>query len=244
MIGTILQSEHYYSVYIVGFYIIFSSYFVLRHYLEKYSVSYKKLDENKKMYVVSNFIKAAALAIQSPYVIYFLYKIFYLNDWNTIEIRNLGNLYAISDGVSLLLVRKMSISTKIHHIIVCIFNIISLQNDYSIDNVFRCMPVYAALSSLSYLVNFLLGCRYLDFTKPIIRNLSIAAMTIYITCCLGNWLWHIKHLYFLWIRCDDMLCTYMIPLYCGFIAVIIWDDIILNCWLYRNAQKKLIAKVD
>ena len=244
MIGTILQSEKYYSVYAVGFYIIFSSYFVLRHYLEKYSSSYKKLDEHKKMYVVSNLIKAAVLAIQSPYVIYFLYEIFYLHEWNTIKIRNLGILYSIPDGVSLLLVRKMSTSTKVHHVIVCIFNAISLQNDYSIDNVLRCMPVYAALSCLSYLVNFLLGCRYLDLKKPLIRNLSIAAMTIYICCCLGNWLWHINHLYILWHRCDDTLCTYMIPTYCGFIAVIIWDDIILNYWLYRNARKKLVTKTN
>jgi len=38
-------------------------------------------------------------------------------------IRNIGVLYAIPDGVSLTLVRKMQTTTKIHHIIVCIFNV-------------------------------------------------------------------------------------------------------------------------
>ena len=244
MLDEILQSKRHYTIYMLGFYIVFSSYFVLKHYLEKYSPSFHALPKDKKMYVVSNFVKAGILAILSPYVFYFLYSVFFLHSWDTTMVRNLGNIYAIPDGVSLLLVRKMSTSTKVHHVIVCIFNVISLHNDYGVDNVLRCMPVYASLSSLSYLVNFLLGCRYLDFNKPTIRKLSIMAMVIYICCCFTNWIWHTQHLYILWKQCDDDLCHVLIPTYCGFIAIIIWDDIILNCWLYRNARKKLVPKAD
>lgn len=239
-----LHSDRHYTMYVLGFYVVFSFYFIMKHYLETYSSVFNALSKDNKMYVVSNFVKAGVLTALSPYVFYFLYSVFILHRWDSTIIRNLGIIYAIPDGVSLLLVQKMSTSTKIHHIIVCLFNIISIHNDYEIDNVIRCVPVYASLSSLSYLVNFLLGCRYLDIKQQRMKQLSITALLIYVGCCLTNWIWHTQHLYALWNKCDDRLCRVLIPSYCGFIGIIIWDDIILNCWLYRNARRKLVPKTD
>ena len=238
MIGTILESERYYTIYGIGFYLVYTTYFALDHHLRRYSSTYVALAEKKRWYVTSNFIKAAYLAILSPYVLVFLYEALYLGRWDTIKIRNLGNIYAIPDGVSLLLVRKMSRSTKIHHTTVCIFNIINLHSDYAQKTIFRCMPVYASLSAMAYLVNFLLGCRYMDMQKPFMRYLSITTMTLYLSCCVLNWGWHAKYLSNLWQECQDPWCTYSIPIYMSGIAGVIWDDVILNYWLYKNIAKK------
>jgi hypothetical protein len=244
MIGELLESEHYYRIYAIGYYLVFCTYFALQHYLDKYSTSFGRLDSRKKMYVVSNLLKAAALAVQTPYVLHFLYEALYLDIWNSIKIRNLGNLYAIPDGVSLLLVRKMSISTKIHHSIVCLFNIISLQVDYGEVSVFRCMPVYASLSTLSYLVNSTLAFRYLDLDSTTSKRFNTAALAIYLSCCLTNWTWHLWYLPVLWDGCQTGGCQILIGVYCSLIATVIWDDLVLIYWLFRNTRKKLVLKTE
>ena len=70
-----------------------------------------------------------------------------------------GCLYAVLDFVSLLLVKRLSWSTIIHHVCVCVFNVVSISNDYAEENVCRLLVVYAVFSTFAYLVNLLLASR-------------------------------------------------------------------------------------
>lgn len=53
-------------VFVVGSYVIFSSYFTFDYFLNKLSSSYAVIPEDKKFYVLSNLIKSAVLLAYSP----------------------------------------------------------------------------------------------------------------------------------------------------------------------------------
>ena len=243
MFDILLNWDNHASIYLFGFYIVFASYFVYDFFLKKYNSNYKLLNGDQQMYTVSNILKSTQLLIISPFAIDILYQTMYLDQWNNNYIKNVGILYAIPDGVSLFMVNKMDITTKIHHSIVCVFNIISINNNYENDNVIRCMIIYACFSCFAYIVNLLLGIRYINNNRKIESLLSQGAFYIYSLCCIINWGWHINHFYTLVIGCDDIICKITIPTYYLFVTALAIDDIKLNKWLYRKSfQKKLITE--
>ena len=86
----ILSSGSCITVFIIGSYVIFSSYFMIHYYLEKMSESYRNINEQKKFYILSNLIKSAALLAYSPIALKTLYSALALNIWHTQRIRNMG----------------------------------------------------------------------------------------------------------------------------------------------------------
>mmetsp|Transcript_3069 Transcript_3069/g.8799 ORF Transcript_3069/g.8799 Transcript_3069/m.8799 type:complete len:351 (+) Transcript_3069:592-1644(+) len=125
------------------------------------STSYAAIPDAKKFYVLSNLVKAAVLLSYTPVAARTLYLGMVNDEWRTTSIRNLGVLYAIPDTVSLLLVERMALTTRIHHLCVIVFMVINLFNDYSERNVWRALVVYAVFSTFAYLVNLLLASRFL-----------------------------------------------------------------------------------
>ena len=235
MLYAIFNSDHYYIIYSLGFTLFLGSYFLFHKFLHHVNQKYRKLDEDKQVYVVSNILKSICLGIISPIAMRILYQTMYLDTWNNNLIKNMGSIYAIPDGVSLLLVNKMSLSTKIHHTVVCIFNFASIHSDYTQEGIIRCMVTYACLSSFSFIVNFLLGVRYLHNDIKLTKHLSRSAFLVYVSCCLMNWIWHVRYLSHLIGVCDDYQCAIGIPLYSIMTVTIVWDDIVLNKWLLERA---------
>ena len=139
------------TVFVIGSYVIFSSYFMIHYYLMILSSSYQKISNEKQFYILSNLIKSAALLAYSPLAAQTLYLGLVLDQWQTQRIRNMGCLYAITDFVSLFLVKKMSWSTWGHHVCVTIFAIYSCFNDYEEESVCRLLVVYAIFSVFAYL---------------------------------------------------------------------------------------------
>ena len=78
------------AVFVVGSYVVFTSYFTFSHYLVKYSSTYRKIEEEKKFYVLSNLIKSAVLLAYSPLAAKTLYQTIWMDHWSTQQIRNLG----------------------------------------------------------------------------------------------------------------------------------------------------------
>lgn len=233
----IFKSDYHYTIYIVGFYLFFSTYFVMDRFLSSTNEKYRRLSNEKQMYVVSNILKGILLCGITPIVGNILYETMYLDNWDNNLIKNMGIVYAIPDCVSLTLVKKMDMTTKIHHSIVCIFNIFSIRNDYNNDNIIRCMVIYACFSCFAFIVNILLGTRYLHDNRNIGIFMAKVAMYIYVTCCFINWAWHGKYVYLLANKCDNTVCQITIPTYCGMVMMLAWDDIKLNKWLYKEAYK-------
>ena len=239
----ILNSEYHFTFYLFGSVLFYYTFFFTNLVLTAYNEKYLRLDEDKKMYVVSNILKSIQLCALTPLAGYVLYDTMYNDSWNNSMIKNLGVWYSIPDTVSLILVKKMDMTTKIHHGIVCLFNIASITNDYTEENIVRCLIIYAAFSTYAFIVNFMLGARFLHNNKKIEMLLSRFAFTVYSTCCMINWVWHYFYVSRLYNACNTNYCTYGISLYSFLICLIAIDDIKLNKWLYKKS-KFLVLKTE
>ena len=231
-----LYTEYHYSLYCAGSVIFYYGYFVTNTLLYAFNRKYRLLSNEKQMYVVSNLLKAIFLCITTPLAGYILYDTMYLRNWNNPLIKNLGVLYAIPDTVSLLLVKKMDITTKIHHIIVMLFNIISISNNYHVDNILRFLIIYASFSTFAFIVNFILAARFLHDNKVIEMWLSRLSFITYTLCCAINWSWHIIYVPELYNNCESQMCTYSIYIYGSMVGALVIDDIKLNKWLYNKSK--------
>eukprot|EP01064_Diplonema_japonicum_P016284 TRINITY_DN2428_c1_g1_i1.p1 TRINITY_DN2428_c1_g1~~TRINITY_DN2428_c1_g1_i1.p1 ORF type:complete len:305 (+),score=24.70 TRINITY_DN2428_c1_g1_i1:69-983(+) len=229
----VLWTVDHRAVFVIGSYVIFSSYYMIYYFLEKYSSSFRGISPEKRFYTISNLIKSGMLAAITPFSIQGLYNIIYLDLWETIKIRNLGCLYAIPDFVSLLIVRKMQWTTIFHHICVCAFNYANVSNDYSEDNVCRMIVVYAIFSIFAYSVNMLLASRFLGFGKKIRKLLSGCALVVYVSCCAINWSWQVYYWQHLW-RKDP---HWSLIAYASAIVPVVYDDLYLNRWLLFNFNR-------
>lgn len=228
----VLDTTDHIGVFIFGSYMLFSSYYMVYYFLERYSSSFRKISQEKKFYTISNLLKAGVLVSITPFAVWNLYLIVRHDRWDTNVLRNLGCIYAIPDFVSMVVVRRMAITTYIHHICVCVFNYFSLQNDYQEENICRLIVVYAAFSTFAYCVNMLLASRFLGVSAAVSRRLSFAALCIYVGCCAINWTWQVYYLRRLIYHNDH----WTIYLYMILVCFVMWDDIVLNRWLLRNVK--------
>ena len=106
-------------------------------YMSSRSASYAAIPDDKKMYVLSNLIKSAALLAYTPSAAVTLYLALMGDVWSTPRIRAMGVLYAIPDAVSMLLVERMAVSTKVHHLCVVLFMAVNLCVTYETETVGR-----------------------------------------------------------------------------------------------------------
>lgn len=227
----IVTAEQSIAVFLVGSYVVFTSYFTFHFYLEKYSASYRNVESDKQFYVLSNLIKSATLLSYTPLAAGVLWNTMVNDEWNTIRIRNLGCMYCIPDFVSLFLVKKMSTTTIVHHIAVCVFNAVSMFNDYGEENVCRLIMVYAVFSTFAYLVNLLLASRFLGIPKWLAKIMSGGALLIYAGCCTINWTWQCVYIQKLLSKGH----TWPVYSFMALIMLVVYDDLVLMKWLWFKA---------
>jgi len=227
----VLSANSAHVVFLVGSYVVFTSYFTFDYFLRMYSSSYGVIPDDKRFYVLMNLIKSGALLSYTPMAMSLLYETLWANEWNSNKIRIMGTLYCIPDFVSLFVVKKMAVSTQIHHVVVCVFNIVSVYNDYNKVNVVRAMMVYAVFSTFAYLVNLLLASRFLPTTYFVRTMLSVGSLIIYSACCVINWTWQVWFL-------SSIVETQSVSVfaYLCFVLMLVSDDIILMKWLGKNLQ--------
>eukprot|EP01061_Rhynchopus_euleeides_P031713 TRINITY_DN5250_c0_g1_i1.p1 TRINITY_DN5250_c0_g1~~TRINITY_DN5250_c0_g1_i1.p1 ORF type:complete len:336 (+),score=137.18 TRINITY_DN5250_c0_g1_i1:91-1008(+) len=229
----VLWSVDHRAVFVIGSYVVFSSYYMIYYFLEKYSSSFREVAEDNRFYTISNLIKSGMLAAITPFSIQGLIKILLHDQWETVKIRNLGCLYAIPDFVSLLVVRKMQWTTIFHHLCVCAFNYASLNNDYDEENACRLIVVYAIFSIFAYSVNMLLASRFLGWPDVVRKWLSLAALVTYVSCCAVNWSWQVYYWIYLWQKEPH----WSLVAYASAIVPVVYDDLYLNRWLLFNFNR-------
>lgn len=229
----VVSTAAHLGIFVVGSYVVFSAYFVANHYLMQLSSSYNDIPEDKKFYVLGNLIKAAVLLAYSPLAAKTLWLALGHGEWSTPRIRNLGVLYAIPDAVSMLLVQRMAMSTKIHHLCVVVFAIVNLYVSYEEETVGRALVVYAVFSTFAYLVNLLLASRFLPVKPKLSLVMSVLALITYAGCLAINWTWQVT---FLW-RLGRERPTLGLYLYVALISLVVVDDCILLQWLWKNVAK-------
>lgn len=221
------------GLFLIGSYLVWSSYYSVYYFLERYSDSFQRIHStHKKFYVIGNLIKAGVLISVMPFAAFHLTKIIVFEEWDSDALQNLGCIYVIPDFISMIVVKRMRWSTWTHHLCVVLFNYFSIMNDYRTENVLRCVVVYAAFSSFAYCVNVLLASRFLGLSPNAAHILSYFALFIYGGCCAVNWSWQVYYLHRL-ITAGHR--NWPVVLYMCLIVVVVYDDLILNKWLWRYA---------
>ncbi|EKG04445.1 hypothetical protein TCSYLVIO_004495 [Trypanosoma cruzi] len=234
----VLDTRDHLGLFVIGTYIIFSSYYMTYYFLERYSLSFARISHDKKFYTIANLIKAGILVSLVPFATSHLGNIIMFDVWDTNTLRNLGCIYTIPDFVSMIVVKRMSWSTWIHHLCVLLFNFFSTTNDYSQENICRCVVVYAAFSTFAYCVNVLLASRFLGVSPNVARVLSVVAVVVYIFCCATNWAWQV---YYLRKLIRDGHGHWTVYAYMPLMFLVMYDDITLSKWLLHNAKSTAFA---
>ncbi|CAD2222672.1 hypothetical protein ADEAN_001021900 [Angomonas deanei] len=212
---------------------------MIYYFLERYSSSFRRIaSQDRKFYIIGNLIKAGILISITPFASYHLLLIIYYDTYSTNTLRNLGCIYSIPDFISMIVVKRMRWSTWLHHLSVVVFNYVSILNDYSQENVCRCVVVYAGFSSFGYCVHLLLASRFLGVSIQVARVLSFIALVIYALCCLVNWSWQFYYIRHLLLSGKGHWTVYA---YILAISFVLWDDIILNRWLLHHARNTAFA---
>ena len=191
---------------------------------EKYKLIKPK---HKQIYFNSNIIKGSILGSLTIYVFYIYFNYIFYNVWKINDIRYLGSIYASIDLVSIFKVNKMQINTIIHHVIVQILYFISLfVYQFNVNTLSRGIIFYAFFSTFSFIVNIYLALRLIISDKYKIK-LAFISSCVYKICCFLNWIYQIYFIYII----NSFIITKLI--YISILCGIIYDDIILICFLNK-----------
>ncbi len=210
--------------------------FKLTHYcLDTHVNSFKQINPtHKKWYVVSNIIKSTALAIETPFCISVVKNALTNDIWEHENLLHLGCIYAGLDLVSIFMVPKLAKNTLYHHLIVNFLFIYTLTNGMAYNSFSRLIAIYAIFSCLAFPVNLFLGTRIICDNPTFLTGFSSFCLVNYVTCCLFNWSYQVYNL--MWT--PFFYQTYgILPVisFCGFIAIVMWDDLILMKYLRDNS---------
>jgi hypothetical protein len=230
----LISTSDHLVVFGFGSFFAFCNYYMIYFFLSEHAESFRRISKDKRMYTISNLIKAGVLFALAPFCALHLVRAFMWDDWRTNTLRNMGCIFAIPDFVALFLVRRLGTSTVIHHVCVVLFNFYSIQNDYAQDNFCRLAVIYASFTTFGYIVYILLASRFLGVPPVISRYLSMWALVIYVTCCSVNWVWqatYMRHLLSLGAEHPWQLYVYM-----ALISFVMYDDLMLNQWLWLNLR--------
>jgi hypothetical protein len=222
----ILKSFSYLILYpLIDFSLIFTNHEIYNKYC--------KLENYRKLYIISNIAKSIFLLHISYLFIYILYcnnTLFEL-DWgeNSFDIKNLVISYVIPDFWSILITSKtMKTSTVFHHICVIIATIFIMLSDLNKSGVHISFIVYGLYSVYTFLVNFFLGARFLtNFSS----NFMYITNGSYILSCSLNWNWQIYY------TINNFYFHYQWFIFLTLLYFWINDDIILNKFLLNYENK-------
>lgn len=196
-----------------------------------------KLSETIKLYIAKNIVKSIVLLIITLFSPIIIYNIYYYQYWNNILLNHIGSIYVSNDIIGLLRVKKLHLTTKIHHLTTTSLLLYSYYIDFNHNKIGQLIFMYCMFSCYTFLVNFYLGIRFFKdhrIIKLYIENIRICAYKKYVFFCIFNWS---IQLYFIvkYILYGNILIQILI--YTGILIPIIIDDIKLIRWL---AQKKNI----
>ena len=200
--------------------------------LEDYSTTFRRLEINKRLYVVKNLVKAFNLGYISFLYTNTLINYMITDRYDMGVIRDLASFYVSNDIVALAVVPNLPMTTKIHHSITTLFLFYTMIIDYNdISNRGKLLLIYTLLSCYSFLVNFYLGIRFLEKKNTenrLIKYSRITSFYTYATCCLMNWT---IHCYILLSRIIGLHYNLQYLTYTGMLYFIVKDDLILMSWL-------------
>ena len=196
---------------------------------------------HKQWYVVANLSKALCLAIISFSSRYWVgvYREFYLDEFQTLELKRCMMVYVATDVVALYTVPKLPKSTILHHIATTTLSVvvsgmnISLKGWDGLLGVCKMSLLYGTFSSVSFSVNAYLALRVVYPRAQWLTPLVKFSLWTYIACCAGSWTIHVLWLAGMVLNVDISLYP---VLYMVVISATVHDDIVLIKWLMKRSS--------
>lgn len=211
------------------FYLTIGLYYCMNYLLNKFKTTFKNINpEHKKMYVIKNYIKSfflAGLCLN-------------LNKFNTILNGNLDLIfikrcaiyYVMNDIIGLLIVKKLPLTTKLHHITTSLCGLAIVMKEKNNIDIITLIVLYAVFSSMAFCVNFYLGHRVYSTNTTFKYILSFSSFWIYLLSCFVCWIFQLYIAYFV----IPSVPYWHTILYLTFLFFVVRDDIILMKWLYND----------
>ena len=180
-------------------------------------------------YRTVNLIKSITLGIISIPIIYFSINYDY-NDYIYI-IGFMGSIYSATDLSSMFFNKDIHNSTLIHHLLVQILYYYAVYFEWKYNTLAFSIYVYSVFSMFSYLVNGRLAIRNMNINKTTENIINDVSLLIYFICCFCNWSFQLYYLLFVPI----VEPLYIKFIYSSLISMIMYDDIFLIKYLYKNS---------
>ena len=171
-------------------------------------------------YVVKNIIKSITLPLLLAYVA--ISMEISLKDASTFDnalVRRVASAYVANDLVGLLQC-ELPITTRIHHIVSCLFLIYAHTIDFNNDRDAKALFFYTLFSAVAFPVNLYLGLRHCFASLPVLHNIS---KYIYLCSLLMNW-------------GTQVVLGLGSPFYMFLLMFIVYDDVVLLRWLWGAKQ--------
>ena len=201
--------------------------YTLLNHIDKHS----KLSETLKLYIAKNIIKSIVLLLLSLYSPIVIYNIYQSQYWNNHLMNHIGSIYVSNDIIGLLRVKRIHLTTKIHHLTTTTLLLYSFTIDFNTNIIGQLIFIYCMLSCYSFMVNFYLGVRFFKdhrIVKVYLEHLRIMALIIYVGTCTINWA---TQLYIMLQVILTQGVMYKLVIYSSILIPIIIDDIKLIKWL-------------
>ena len=126
--------------------IAYFSAYKLTNFFYKNNSYYRQLSLDRQNYFQKNIVKTVALIGISCLGTSVVYNGFYNNKWDNDLIHKIGYMYAALDVLGLLVVKKLPMNSKIHHVSTFLFAYLNSLVDYTQPTFWVGLPVYCVLS--------------------------------------------------------------------------------------------------
>lgn len=225
---------------LVTFFSYITLYVLFYKFLMKISDNFRNLEYNRRMYIVKNYVKSFVLGIGTINSLMIIYYILFAWSPDIINFVKFNTLaYFLTDTVGLLLVRKLEITTKMHHMATNLLGMFVVLSNHTNICGANLPALYGAFSTLSFSVNFYLAFRAQHPTSPYRPILSKISFWIYAITSIINWFVQTYYLSMVMYHTNEYIFQ---AIYSLCLFVIIKDDIVLMKWLRNDFIKRNVIK--
>lgn len=193
-----------------------------------------KLSESNKLYITKNIVKSIVLLIITLFSPIIIYNIWYYQYWNNTLLNHVGSIYVSNDIMGLIRVKKLHMTTKIHHLTTTSLLLYSFYLDFNDNKIGQLIFMYCMFSCYTFLVNFYLGIRFFNnhrIIKLYIETIRTSALNIYVFFCAFNWILQL-FIILRYLSLGEIVIQLIV--YILILIPIIIDDIKLIKWLYQK----------
>ena len=220
---------HYFVFSLLTYY----SFYLFTNYYMQFNSDYKSLPLDRQNYFKKNIVKSFALSVISILCTQEVSRGLLYSEWNNNALYKIGFMYSALDTLGLIMVKKLPLNSKIHHVSTFILSICNTFVKYDNGTFWIGLPIYCVLSAYALSVNLFLALRLL-YPLEKLRSLLDFSLYSYVLLLTINWLFQFN------IFCKtvyNLNITFDFILYFLLVIFLAYDDIKLVQFLRYHSNK-------